>query len=186
MKSLSVISLIVSIIAIGIAIIRCEPITVNWMAILVGVFSMLVTVLIGWNIYSVIDLKKYKREYNKLSKIIEKETNYLHNKADYHYGLSMCYNSLALACSLSNRRNESSKFQMYQQAANGMKILSNLEEFKHCKSVVEIINDTEKATKEILLTTEEKIIVRDLLKEIPHINKIDGLFELIELNNGNK
>lgn len=41
---------------------RCEPIEADWAAILVGVLAILVTALIGWQVYNVVDLKttRYK------------------------------------------------------------------------------------------------------------------------------
>lgn len=150
--------------------------------VLVTVLSILVTLLIGWNIWSVIDLKGYKRKYMKLSKKIEQETNYLHNKADFHYGLSMCYNAQSLAGSLSNSSLHNNKFQMYLQAANGLKILSNLGEFDMCRPVIDTLLSTEEDTHDVCLTCVERKQVLVMLKEIPNLDKLDGLLELIEIN----
>lgn len=155
----------------------------NFVGLAIAILTILVTILIGWNIYSVLDLKGYKRKYNQLLLKIERETNYLHNKADYHYGLSMCYNSISLASSISKGSDENVKYQMYIQGAQGMKILSNMCEFEHCNSVIDILYSTENATSKIKLTSEERKQIVEVLKEIPNMNKINGLFELIEILN---
>ena len=60
----SIISLLLSIIAIVLSVMRCEPIILDWIGIFVGILSLLVTVLIGWNIYNVIDVKKTIEKQN--------------------------------------------------------------------------------------------------------------------------
>lgn len=63
------ISIAISILALFtaiLAVVRCEPIIVDWLGILVGILALLVTVLIGWQIYNVVYLdhkiKKLVRE----------------------------------------------------------------------------------------------------------------------------
>ena len=141
--------------------------------------ALLVTLLVGWNIYTVLDLKEYKQKYNSLTKKIERETNYLHNKADYNQGLSMAYNSIGLAGAISKGSQENIKFQMLLQGANALKILSTLEEYEHCKSIVGTLLSTMSVTTDIKLRNNEINSVRSLLIEVPHLDKIDGLLKLI-------
>ena len=58
-------SVILSFAALCISIIRCEPIELDWLGVLVGVLSLLVTVLLGYNIYTAIDLKRDWKEYRE-------------------------------------------------------------------------------------------------------------------------
>ena len=51
-------AILISIAALFVSWLRCEPLEADWIGILVGVLSLLVTILIGWQIYSVIDMKK--------------------------------------------------------------------------------------------------------------------------------
>ena len=53
---LSSVAIILSIASICIAIVRCEPIEANWMAILVGILSLLTASLIGWQIIRAYEL----------------------------------------------------------------------------------------------------------------------------------
>lgn len=56
--TISVISLVVSLISVSCVLLRCEPMTMDWMGMLVGILSLLVTILIGWQIYNVLQVEK--------------------------------------------------------------------------------------------------------------------------------
>lgn len=68
-KTLNFVSLTLGIAALCISYIRCEPLTIEWMGILVGVLSFLVTIVLGWNIYTYVDMrsewKSHKQEMDK-------------------------------------------------------------------------------------------------------------------------
>lgn len=60
-------SILLSIISICISLIRSEPLTWDGMSVLVGILSLLVTILLGWQIYTFIDIE------NKIKRIIKEE-----------------------------------------------------------------------------------------------------------------
>lgn len=62
--TISTISLIVSVVAICLAIMRCEPIEAEWAAVEVTVLSVLVTLLLGWQIWSVVGFEKRVNSIN--------------------------------------------------------------------------------------------------------------------------
>lgn len=64
------VAVIVSIIALIRALTYKEPITTDWLGVLVGILSLLVMLLIGWNIYSAIDFNRIKKDTEKLNKNI--------------------------------------------------------------------------------------------------------------------
>lgn len=68
--AMSIAAILLSIYAVFVCDKRIEA---DWMGILVGVLALLVTVLIGWNIYTVIDIKKIKDDYEKTKLSIRKE-----------------------------------------------------------------------------------------------------------------
>lgn len=72
---IGLLAIIVSIAAIVVSLKYNHPITADWLGVLVGILSLLVMVLIGWNIYSVIDFNKAKSETEKLNNTIWKEMN---------------------------------------------------------------------------------------------------------------
>lgn len=178
----SLIAIIISVIAITVTF-PSNSLSIDYQGVVACVLSFSVTFLIGWNIWSVIDLKDYKRKYKQLYRTIERETNYLHNKADYNHGLSMCYNSISLASSLSNTSKEICKFQMYLQGAQGIKLLSAMNEFDHCNKLINIMLSAENITPDIQLTDEEKREIVKVLIDIPNKNKLPRLLNLIEINN---
>lgn len=97
------IAIILSIIAIIIATIRCEPITLDWMGVLVGILSLLVTILLGWQIYNALRIEHQIKNFeNKIEdKIQEIEKNIQHLPKDYSHVLRgvMMYQSLSIGTS---------------------------------------------------------------------------------------
>jgi hypothetical protein len=63
---LSSVAIILSIASICIAIVRCEPIEANWMAILVGILSLLTASLIGWQIIRAYGLERTIRRIDNI------------------------------------------------------------------------------------------------------------------------
>lgn len=55
---LSAIAIIVSIIAICIACPHVPELGFDYQGVIVGILALLVTMLIGWNIFSIIDIRK--------------------------------------------------------------------------------------------------------------------------------
>ncbi len=94
---LSVTSVIISISALCVAFIRCSPVEANWMAILVGSLSILVTFLVAWQIYKTIDvenqLKKIDKIYDEKIKAIPEDMVHLINSFEHRlssYGVVTC------------------------------------------------------------------------------------------------
>lgn len=71
---ISLLAIIISIIALLISWLRCEPLEMDWMSVLVSILSILVTLLIGWQIYSVLDIKKTVKEIKTNTNKIQEET----------------------------------------------------------------------------------------------------------------
>lgn len=66
-------ALVLSIISICISAWRSPELSFDYQGVLVGVLSLLVTVILGWNIYTVIDIKNTREEINKLKRLLEKQ-----------------------------------------------------------------------------------------------------------------
>ena len=64
---LSVIAIIVSIIAICIACPHVPELGFDYQGVVVGILALLVTALLGWNIYTLIDMKSIRDDINKIS-----------------------------------------------------------------------------------------------------------------------
>ena len=174
----SLLAIIVSWVAIAVSLPRIE-LGIDYIGVISLVLSFSLTLLIGWNIYSIIDLKRLNKKYKILEKEAERNNNYMHNKIDFNNGLSMCFNAIGLACSISKESEEHAKYQMILQGAGGLKILSNLQEFEMCNCVAGIMMATIDDTKHIILNKVEVSELVSVLKEIPNMDKICRLFELI-------
>lgn len=69
---LPIIAIVLSAASIVISCLRIEPIKADWLGILVGVLSLLVATLIGWNIFYALDIRRemYKRTEDVRADII--------------------------------------------------------------------------------------------------------------------
>lgn len=79
-NAVGLIAIVVSIIAISVALVYKQPITADWLGVLIGILSLLVMMLIGWNIYSVIDLNKIRHDTENINKEIETRVNNIESK----------------------------------------------------------------------------------------------------------
>ena len=64
--ALSWITLVISLTALCLCSFRCEPIKADWMAILVGILALLVTLLIGWQITRTLDIERRMRRFDNI------------------------------------------------------------------------------------------------------------------------
>lgn len=71
---ISYIAFIISILTLFLVWTRIEPVTIEWMGILVGILSLITTILIGWNIFVVIDFKKNINEAEEKHKSLIKHS----------------------------------------------------------------------------------------------------------------
>lgn len=63
---ISWIALVVSFATLCLCLFRCEPIEANWMAILIGILSLLTTSLITWQIYRTIELERTIKHFDRI------------------------------------------------------------------------------------------------------------------------
>ena len=75
----SLIALLISIITLCLFWTRLSAITMDWIGIIIGILAILTTILIGWNIFLVIDFKKIARETEEKhhNLVLYSETNLL-------------------------------------------------------------------------------------------------------------
>lgn len=71
MKNLSYISIFVSLLALSVSIgclchILPRELGIDYLGWIVGVLALLTTILLGWNIYSIIDIKETQRRYSDI------------------------------------------------------------------------------------------------------------------------
>lgn len=88
---LCIISIALSCAALCMSYLRCEPITMDWMGVLVGILSLLVTFLLGWQIYTMFDIRKIQEEVKKDK--TEANINMERRMAEAHCALWLFYQS---------------------------------------------------------------------------------------------
>ena len=64
---LSIVAMTIAIIATCIAAYRTPELGFDYQGVIVGILSLLVTVLIGWNIYTIIDIKSTRDKIDEIS-----------------------------------------------------------------------------------------------------------------------
>ncbi len=62
---ISIISIIISVVAVCFSYLRMETVDYNWMEVAIGILSLLTTILIGWQIYNVITFESRLKEEKK-------------------------------------------------------------------------------------------------------------------------
>ena len=113
---------------------RCEPIEADWAAVLVGILSALVTALIGWQIYTIIDLRKMQKGVKEIrvSGIIDNERNAAiahHAIADYYYSQVLGENPLP------------NKYYLIYYRVSELFHASNIGDAKLCESIIKVLNE---------------------------------------------
>lgn len=83
---LNIISLVISLIAISMVYLRPEPIELDLFNSIITILALLISVLIGWQIYQVINIDKIKKEI---------ELERIHIRNERHEVLSMLYFEVA-------------------------------------------------------------------------------------------
>ncbi len=84
--ALSIPAIILSIIAICVSCSRENQINFDYMGVIVGVLSLLITVLVGWNIFTLIDIRRIQEDIKKRKK-----------EVDFESRRNMCVSSMALS-----------------------------------------------------------------------------------------
>lgn len=161
-KNGSTISVLVSLAALCVAVCRCEPIQMDWVGVLVGILSAIVAFLVGWNIYTALNIDKKVDDLAKQLSSTMEQTNILlkADREDYDHELSGClYHIYAISYLIQNQyRNALTciKLGIKEQNLCGNPVyLNNLlklfqEQFKH----FEITNGEISEILELLNTTQ--------------------------------
>lgn len=138
----------------------------------VAVLSVLVTVLLGWNIWNIIDTKG-------LDKKVNREVNYLHNKLDYDMGLIYGYFSQMLCHNLSTSGKDAMISLALEYMINSLKILSKLPNTGiECNSIANFMVETLKKTDSCTLQSPTAKGLIERLGEIENRNNIKGIKEI--------
>lgn len=125
-KWLSFASLLISIVSLCLSVARCGPLTTDWMAILVGVLSLLVAALIGWQIFSIINIDKIKKDVKEV--YWDMYVNAEESKMNIYASLCDFY-----IAQMEKERNSITSYRYVMNQLYLIITLHNLKEYERCK-----------------------------------------------------
>ena len=169
---ISVINAISCIVLLCIICPRVENLGFDYMGVVVAILALLVTLLIGWNIWSIIDIKGIRKEFESLRSDIQSKDDYLHYKSDYNMALMFGRTSQMMACSLTGLGKEEQKIEMLYSAITSVKMFVNQSCKKECNSILATTIEAMKATNEILLSEDS---IGELLLMIGEIQQRESI-----------
>lgn len=177
---ISIVSLILSVISVCVAVWRSPELEFDYQGVIVGVLSLLVTVLIGWQIYSIVDFNRKTKEIERKSHIIQKiqensERINLINKSQTEQCISLIYYHL-----LGFSKHIPLEYEYISHAIESTIYASMLKDYDLCNITIDVILDS--------ITEPEKIVVGDDYKkkllvsmnDIQSPEKINRLEELLD------
>lgn len=161
-------------------VIRLAPRGINldfdYYGVIVGILSLLVTILIGWNIFSVIDLKRIKEEYNSTILKIQKDNQLI--KKGVLLSRGQIEEDFAVICGpeVENRP------KVISHAIKAIYIWAETEEFEKANNSVEFLLMVMEQPSLIRCSARERDGWTELLKSVPNqqaIRKIEKIYSLL-------
>lgn len=176
---LPITSIIVSVIALCRTYPHTSYLGIDYQGIIVGVLALLVTVLIGWQIYTTINVKEELKDIKDLKKEITKQEREIYirsinNLFEFQSAMFMMYD---------NKKDKSGTdiFQLYLHGISSIYHLCSLGRQDECESIVNILI----ARKSILMSEEfqkEQIgSLMDTLLSATDISKVENAVLLVNL-----
>lgn len=166
---LFVVSIVLSISALCVSLLRCEPITAEWMGVLVGILSFAVTILLGWQIYTLMDIRKIQKEVkdNKAEVGLKAERSL----AETHYALCLFHEAKIDGL----LENESIVLTSYiQSSALAMFHFSSCGEYRIAQTICCKVTDVLNSSMDVKLDPKIVLSVLEVLMTLQNQNKIPG------------
>lgn len=176
---LSAISIMVSVAALCRTYPHTSDLGMDYQGVIVGILALLVTILIGWQIYTAInvkeelkDIKDLRREINKQERdIYIRSTN---NLFEFQSAMFMMYDN-------KKEKSNSDIFQLYLHGISSIYHLCSLGKQNECTSIVNILI----ARKSILMSEkfqkEQIDSLMDILLSAMDISKVENAVLLVNL-----
>ncbi|MEG1726053.1 MAG: hypothetical protein RR313_11730 [Anaerovoracaceae bacterium] len=170
---LGIVSLMISVIALCVAVYRTPELSFDYQGVLIGILSLLVTVLIGWQIYTFIDINKRAIELSKLTITASLNTEKSlaiseDGAAGIYYYLLLKEDPLGL------------EYQFLYHKISSLLHTSNFDDIEACNSIVrtmlEMIVNPSKIS--MIQSCRDKLLI--LLTKVKSTDKIIGYSELVE------
>jgi hypothetical protein len=165
-------AIILSFSGVVISLLRIEPVTLDWMGILIGVLSVLVMLLIGWQIYSFIDFKESAKKMKNLTNIVE------YNVEKVNLGTTMALSDYYYHIITDDRRDIVFKYLHYSVIA--IMHASKIKEIDTCKAIVKGMLDVIVSPEQIQLSKYDKELIFGIISQVRHGDAIERYTELLQ------
>jgi len=176
---ISWVAIAVSLVSLGLVLIRVKPIAYDWAGVMVGSLSALVVMLIGWNIYSLVDFKESVKEVKKLStKIGELEIGLNAQMSRMHLLTNMGITDIYYRFITGDVRNRDFKY-LYHNVVSIM-YACEVKDIITCNAIIKTMLDVVISPESIKLSKHEKDIVLKFISNIKHANEIEQYVELVQ------
>lgn len=178
--AIEILLLAISLCVLFIVLPRCEHLSFDYIGVMVTTLSIIVMVLIGWNVYSIIDLKKQSDMYSLKISELAKITNYVNsnnidNQMITENSIFYIYHYLIL--------NKSPNGLVYNFLWHGISTIQHASQncrFEICDNLVTMMNEIFVDTSKIEMTSISKQRLIELFTSIPNRNNIKNVNSIIE------
>ena len=168
----SIVSLLLSVIAVCVAVWRSPDLDFDYQGVIVGVLSLLVTVLIGWNIYTLVDLKSLQ---NNMARLSEGTSKQIHKNMTVTEGAHlMIYHYLLL-----NKDPLGIEYRFIYHGVACLMHASQIDDIPTCNAVVDAMLTCIAHPEKITVTARGKADVLRLISLVKNGDKIEGFLELV-------
>lgn len=188
---IGIIALILSIISICISAWRSPELSFDYQGVIVGVLSLLITVILGWNIYTVIDIKNTRGEIYKLKELLEKQIQQSNENTKLILRVEMIDSAEVLNAFTANEIPDSLvvMFKEFHRIKNENGIAKMLAQSYITQSLIGFIkNNNTNITESLIIQLSERVKIEEVedfihyLSSLPDERKpqlLDELFSLL-------
>ena len=173
---LSAISIMVSVAALCRTYPHTSDLGMDYQGVIVGMLALLVTILIGWQIYTAINVKEELKDIKDLRREINKQERdiYIRSTNNLFSAMFMMYDN-------KKEKSNSDIFQLYLHGISSIYHLCSLGKQNECTSIVNILI----ARKSILMSEkfqkEQIDSLMDILLSAMDISKVENAVLLVNL-----
>ena len=153
----------------------------DYIGVIVGILSLLVTILIGWNIYTVIDFNKKKEELSKNEAVLSDLILRVNNNTTADSAALEFYFAYLYAYLLTNNEPLGLGFWYINHTLNAILKYSEIAKYKECNALVEMLLSTITEPPKIKVNKERKEDLLKLVLGIHGIGNIDKYGDVLSL-----
>ena len=168
-----IISLLFSVVAICVAVWRSPELSFDYQGVIVGALSLLVTALVGWNIYTLVDLKSLQNNMSHLAEGTSKRIN--GNMVVTEGAHLMIYHYLLL-----NKDPLGIEYRFIYHGVACLMHASQIDDIPTCNAVVDAMLTCIAHPENVSVTESGKADILKLISLVKNGDKIKGFLELVK------